>query len=48
MKTFIKEEFQKQQIPNEELEEQIHQTTQNPFQTNSANKKKELKEFSKL
>lgn len=37
---FIKEEFKKQQISNEELQEKIHKAMKKPFKTNSAMKKK--------
>ncbi len=37
---FIREEFKKQQISNEELQEKIYEVTKKPFQTNSAMKKR--------
>lgn len=37
---FIKEEFKKQQISNEELQEKIHKATEKPFKKNSAMKKR--------
>lgn len=37
---FIKEEFKKQQISNEELQEKIYEATKKPFKTNSAMKKR--------
>lgn len=37
---FIREEFKKQQISNEELQERIYEATKKPFKTNSVMKKR--------
>jgi transposase len=45
---FIREEFKKQQISNEELQEKINQATQKPFKNNTAIRKRIDKIFSNI
>ncbi|MEN6593157.1 MAG: transposase [Methanobacterium sp.] len=45
---FIKEEFKKQQITNEELQEKIYKATKKPFHTNTAIKKRIEKIFKRI